>query len=89
METMKSFTEIKLEKDGPLAILTLHRPDKMNAFTGRMMQELIEAFDITDTAQLIAQAPAQPGILPEHLDCVVTPTDGGDVGQGRQHAPAQ
>ena len=48
METMKSFTEIKLEKDGPLAILTLHRPDKMNAFTGRMMQELIEAFDITD-----------------------------------------
>lgn len=48
METMKAFTQIKLEKDGPLAILTLYRPDKMNAFTGKMMQEMIEAFDLTD-----------------------------------------
>jgi enoyl-CoA hydratase/carnithine racemase len=48
METMKSFTQIKLEKDGPLAILTLHRPDKMNAFTGKMMYEMVEAFDLTD-----------------------------------------
>ncbi|MCI4643883.1 MAG: crotonase/enoyl-CoA hydratase family protein [Hyphomonadaceae bacterium] len=48
METLKDFTQIKLEKDGPLAILTLHRPDKMNAFTGKMMHEMIEAFDITD-----------------------------------------
>ncbi|MEL6569819.1 MAG: crotonase/enoyl-CoA hydratase family protein [Pseudomonadota bacterium] len=48
METMKEFEQIKLEKDGPIAILTLHRPDKMNAFTGKMMYELIEAFDLTD-----------------------------------------
>lgn len=48
MITLKEFQQIKLEKDGPIAILTLHRPDKMNAFTARMMYEMIEAFDITD-----------------------------------------
>ena len=45
---LKEFKEIKLEKEDGIAILTLHRPDKMNAFTGKMMQEMIEAFDITD-----------------------------------------
>jgi len=45
---LKTFEEIKLEKEDGIAILTLHRPEKMNAFTGKMMQELIEAFDITD-----------------------------------------
>jgi len=44
----KSFEQIKLEKDGPIATLTLDRPDKMNAFTGMMMKEIIEAFDLTD-----------------------------------------
>lgn len=48
MTTLKEFQQIKLEKDGPIAVLTLHRPDKMNAFTGRMMYEMIDAFDITD-----------------------------------------
>ncbi len=33
--------------DGILTI-TLHRPDKLNAFTGRMMLELIDAFDQAD-----------------------------------------
>ena len=48
MAEMKAFETIKLESEGPIAILTLHRPDKMNAFTGKMMYEMIEAFDITD-----------------------------------------
>ena len=45
---MTDYTQIKLEKDGPIATLTLHRPDKMNAFTGTMMDELIAAVDETD-----------------------------------------
>ncbi|MEL6662863.1 MAG: enoyl-CoA hydratase-related protein, partial [Pseudomonadota bacterium] len=45
---MKDYEQIKLEKDGPIAILTLHRPEKMNAFTGKMMYEMIDAFDLTD-----------------------------------------
>jgi len=48
MAEMKAFDQIKLEKEGPIAILTLHRPDNMNAFTGKMMYEMIEAFDLTD-----------------------------------------
>ncbi len=43
-----AFTQIALETDGPVATITLDREAKLNAFTGTMMTELIEAFDITD-----------------------------------------
>jgi len=42
------FTQIKLSIDGPIATITLHRPEKMNAFTRLMMREIIDAVDITD-----------------------------------------
>lgn len=42
------FETIKLEIEAGIATLTLHRPEKMNAFTGKMMHEIIAAFDITD-----------------------------------------
>lgn len=48
MASLGDFETIKLEKEGQIAILTLHRPEKMNAFTGKMMYELLAAFDITD-----------------------------------------
>jgi len=48
MTEYKKFETIKLEKEGPIAILTLHRPEKMNAFTDEMKMEIIEAFDHTD-----------------------------------------
>ena len=34
-------------KDG-VAVMTLSRPEKLNAFTGRMMHEMIEALDRVD-----------------------------------------
>jgi enoyl-CoA hydratase/carnithine racemase len=40
--------ETRLEIADGIAVLTLHRPDKLNAFTGRMMHEIISAFDETD-----------------------------------------
>lgn len=43
-----AFTEIALDIDGPIATITLDREAKLNAFTGTMMAELIEAFDLTD-----------------------------------------
>lgn len=45
---MTEFTQIRLEIAEGIATITLHRPEKMNAFTRVMMAELIEAIDITD-----------------------------------------
>jgi enoyl-CoA hydratase/carnithine racemase len=43
-----SFTEIKYDVTDKVATLTLNRPDKLNAFTGVMMAEMIKAFDMAD-----------------------------------------
>ncbi len=48
MTSLGDYEDIKLEQEGAIAILTLDRPDKMNAFTGKMMYEMIDAFDKTD-----------------------------------------
>jgi enoyl-CoA hydratase/carnithine racemase len=40
--------ETILEIADGIATLTLNRPEKLNAFTGRMMHEIISAFDETD-----------------------------------------
>ena len=42
------FQDITLSVADGIATITLHRPDKMNAFTGRMMHEIISALDVTD-----------------------------------------
>lgn len=42
------FQEIQYAVDGPVATITLNRPDKMNAFTNRMLKEMIAAFDASD-----------------------------------------
>ncbi len=44
------YQEIRYDVDEHVLTITLHRPDKLNAFTGRMMQELIDAFDRADAA---------------------------------------
>ena len=42
------YTQILLDVDDHIATITLDRPDRLNAFTGTMMHELIDAFDRTD-----------------------------------------
>lgn len=42
------FQDILLDVSDGIATITLNRPDKLNAFTGRMMHEIISALDITD-----------------------------------------
>ena len=43
------FQDIVYEVSDGIATITLNRPDKMNAFTGRMMHEIIAALDATDS----------------------------------------
>ena len=45
---MSDYTQITFEKDGPIATITLNRPEKMNAYTRVMMAEIIAALDVTD-----------------------------------------
>jgi enoyl-CoA hydratase/carnithine racemase len=42
------FSQILFDVDDHIATITLNRPDRLNAFTNTMMDELIAAFDITD-----------------------------------------
>ena len=50
---MSGFTQIVLEKDGPIATITLNRPEKMNAYSRVMMDEMIRALDDTDADDAI------------------------------------
>lgn len=45
---MGDYTQILYDVADGVATLTLHRPEKMNAFTGTMMHEMIDAFDRID-----------------------------------------
>ena len=42
------YTQITYEVADRIATITLHRPDQLNAFTGTMMREVIDAFDRVD-----------------------------------------
>lgn len=45
---MADFETIKLDVANGVAMLTLNRPDRMNAFTDQMVRDMIAAFDETD-----------------------------------------
>ena len=45
---MTEFTQIRYDVAEGIATIVLHRPEKMNAFTRTMMDELIAAFDLSD-----------------------------------------
>jgi len=42
------YTHIQYSVDHHVATITLHRPEQMNAFTGTMMYDLLDAFDVID-----------------------------------------
>ena len=43
-----AYEEITYEVSEQIATITLHRPDKLNSFTNRMLKEIIAAFDESD-----------------------------------------
>ena len=42
------YEQIRCERDGPFMIVTLNRPDKLNAYTGQMGAEITDAFESAD-----------------------------------------
>ncbi len=42
------FTQILYDVKDKVATITLNRPDKLNAFTGIMLNEMVQAFDLAD-----------------------------------------
>jgi len=42
------YDEIRYEVDGPSAVITLNRPDSLNAFTTNMLEEIRHAFDAAE-----------------------------------------
>jgi enoyl-CoA hydratase/carnithine racemase len=53
-----SYESIILEHDGPVARITLNRPDRLNSFTAAMHDELKQAFDETAEARVVILSPA-------------------------------
>ena len=43
-----TYEQIIYDVEDHIATITLNRPDRMNAFTGTMMNEMIDAFDVID-----------------------------------------
>jgi enoyl-CoA hydratase/carnithine racemase len=43
-----TFEEIRYEVDGPVCTVTLNRPERLNAVTKRLLEELLAAFDQAD-----------------------------------------
>ena len=43
-----AYQEIIYEVSEQIATITLNRPEKLNAFTNRMLKEIISAFDESD-----------------------------------------
>jgi len=48
MTDPEEFRSIRYQVRGPAALITLHRPDQLNAFTPRMASEVMSAFDLSD-----------------------------------------
>ncbi|HQS97757.1 MAG: enoyl-CoA hydratase [Novosphingobium sp. 16-62-11] len=77
---MVDYTQIRLDIADGIATLTLHRPEKMNAFTGTMMAEMIAAFDQTDADDDVrAVIVTGAGDRAFCAGADLTPQDGSDI----------
>ena len=77
---MADFTQITLDIADRIATITLNRPEKMNAYTRTMMQEIVAAIDLTDADDAV-RAVVFTG-AGERAFCAgadLTPEDGGHV----------
>ncbi len=81
---MAEYTQILFEVADGVATITLHRPDKMNAFTSTMMREICAALDITDADDNVrAVIVTGHGTRAFCAGADLTPDDGGHVFSAR------
>ena len=77
---MSDYTQILYEVSERIATITLHRPDKMNAFTETMRLEMADAFDRTDADDAVrAVIVTGHGTRAFCAGADLTPANGGSV----------
>lgn len=82
---MADFTQILFDVADGVATITLHRPEKMNAFTGTMMREVNAALDLTDVDDEVrAVIVTGHGTRAFCAGADLTPDDGGHVFSARE-----
>ena len=72
---MSDYQTIKVDIDDGIMTLTLHRPEKMNAFTSEMMQEMIHAFDRADADDAVRAVIVASDVAQADASAVNTWTD--------------
>ena len=81
---MADFTQILFDVADGVATITLHRPEKMNAFTATMMREVNAALDLTDADDEVrAVIVTGHGTRAFCAGADLTPDDGGHVFSAR------
>jgi 2-(1,2-epoxy-1,2-dihydrophenyl)acetyl-CoA isomerase len=58
---MADYESIMLDRDGPIARITLNRPDRLNSFTAAMHDELKDALDQVDDCRVLVLTGAGRG----------------------------
>lgn len=82
---MADFTQIRFDVAQGVATITLHRPDKMNAFTSTMMREINAALDVADADDDVrAVIVTGHGTRAFCAGADLTPDDGGHVFSARE-----
>ena len=77
---MTAFTQILYDVADGIATITMHRPEKMNAFTNVMMREMCTAFDLVDADDAVrAVIVTGSGDRAFCAGADLTPEGGGDV----------
>ena len=80
VKAMSSFTQIIYDVADGIATITMHRPEKMNAFTNVMMREMCTAFDLVDADDTVrAVIVTGSGERSFCAGADLTPDSGGDV----------
>ena len=80
VDRMTAFTQILYDVADGIATITMHRPEKMNAFTNVMMREMCAAFDLVDADDAVrAVIVTGSGDRAFCAGADLTPDGGGDV----------